>query len=192
MIYWILESSSERVLLFYCRMSHNSLIVHKWNIIGHMLAFECIWVVWIYKTHMFAFSQLHLSIFINISRLEDIYIYSMQYKYIISEVYIIYFNVLVFYWSKCSEFITFLTIVSERRTSLYMYVSITVPFDCWSISLFSVWTSATDPVLSTLAASAGRSGRGYKLGKQQQLEGVTHTFLINHPGPAYHKHTVKL
>lgn len=37
-----------------------------------------------------------------------------------------------------------------------------------------------------------RSGGGYKLGKQQQLEGVTHTVHINHPGPAYHKHTVKL
>lgn len=43
-----------------------------------------------------------------------------------------------------------------------------------------------------LAAETERSRRGYKPGKQQQLEGVTHTVHINHPGPAYHKHTVKL
>lgn len=50
----------------------------------------------------------------------------------------------------------------------------------------------TGPVLSALAAQAERSRRGYKPAKQLQLEGVTHTVHINHPGPAYHKHTVKL
>lgn len=72
------------------------------------------------------------------------------------------------------------------------------PAFCWAhispepiSSSFESWAGAAGSVLAGLCWEFTQGWRN-KLGKQQQLQTVTHTTHINHSSYTYHKHCIKL